>query len=367
MDEVEIATASPIPDEKEETIHSTPQYKGKLYGIELEIEAEGLYSVEEHFDEEHEEYIQTEPNVPEGWLREQEDSIEGCELISQQPYDYETSVTNIKRVFADISRMGFVPVRTPRGSTHIHANVADLTWRQMKHFVTACAWAEPALIELAGKGRKGNLFAQSYETTPMGWATIIQWVRRQEIAQNVDTHYMAISFHPMGYLGSVEFRMGPSSRSEEDAIRWLQCIDAVVEAGRYEEINPYDVPFFLIDLTSKMDQKKRERVIKKGQRFATEVWEGMSEPFERVVPRRSAKMKSLAALMAEQQNYAPSINSYTVSLEDMADLYPSQEQPAPGANCPVPPAPAPYPGWDEFMATAPNVQVVEGPITNPEF
>lgn len=149
-------------------IQASPQFYGKVYGIELEIEAAGLYEVDEHYDEETDEYTAIDPIVPQGWLREQEDSIVGVELISDRPYTFEESVINIQRVFMDITRQGYMPLRTPRGSTHVHANVADLTWDQMRHFVAACAWAEPALIELAGKGRKGNLFAQSYGNYPSG-------------------------------------------------------------------------------------------------------------------------------------------------------------------------------------------------------
>lgn len=260
-------------------IQASPQFYGKVYGIELEIEAAGLYEVDEHYDEETDEYTAIDPIVPQGWLREQEDSIVGVELISDRPYTFEESVINIQRVFMDITRQGYMPLRTPRGSTHVHANVADLTWDQMRHFVAACAWAEPALIELAGKGRKGNLFAQSYETTPLGWGPVIEWCRRKEFFQNLDTHYMATSFFPMSYLGSVEFRMGPSSRNASDAIWWLQCIDTVVEAGRTLPINGYEEPAFLDVLLAKMDHKKQTRLRQKGARFAAEVWDIILEPY----------------------------------------------------------------------------------------
>lgn len=260
----------------EETIHTVPQFKGTVYGIELEIEADGLYCMEEKYDTEEETYHNIDPIIPTGWLREQEDSICGVELISDKPYDFHTSVKNIQRVFADIEKQGFRPVRTPRGSTHVHANVSDITWEQMKSFVMACAWAEPALIELAGKGRKGNLFAQSYENTPIGWTNIIEWCRRKEFYRNVDTHYMATSFHPMTYLGSVEFRMGPSSRTANEAICWLTIIDAVVSEGRYSRVT-MEEPSFLPFLLEMIDHKARARLKDKGARHAAEIWHGMNE------------------------------------------------------------------------------------------
>lgn len=291
-----------------ETIHGKPQFKGKLYGIELEIEAAGLYETDEVFDEEEETYQSVTPTIPAGWLREQEDSIQGVELISAEPSDYMTSIQMINRVFDDIDRQGFTPTRTPRGSTHVHANVCDLTWDQMRHFVVACAWAEPFLIELAGKGRKGNLFAQSYETTPIGWANVIEWCRRKEIAQNTDTHYMATSFYPMSYLGSVEFRMGPSSRSAVEAIQWLSHIDLVVSAGRTLPITGIEEPAFLVDFLKLFNRDKQDILRRKAARQAAEVWYGIIEPYE-APQRRAIRIKKSNVDLLEQtiqaqiQNY----------------------------------------------------------------
>lgn len=259
-------------------VHSAPQFKGKVYGIELEIEANYLYCVEEEYDSETDETTQTEPDIPAGWLREQEDSIVGVELISDRPYPLHQSIENIERVFADIERQGITPIRTPRGSTHVHANVADLTWEQMRSFVMACAWAEPVLIELAGKGRKGNLFAQSYETTPIGWANVCDWVRKKEFTQNIDTHYMATSFYPMSSLGSVEFRMGPSSRNAADAIQWLWCIDRVVSVGRESEVGLEEPSFFSSWLLI-FRQDKQNLLRRKAAKAAAEVWGLMNEPY----------------------------------------------------------------------------------------
>jgi hypothetical protein len=262
------------------TIYAKPPYLGQVYGIELEIEAEGLYQGEETFNDATEEYEQKDPNIPFGWLLEHEDSIVGVELISDQPYSFEDSVKNITRVFEDIRRQGYHPTRTPRGSTHIHANVSDLTWDQMKSFVLACAWAEPVLIEIAGKGRKGNLFAQSYETTPMGWQSIIQICRRQALGLMPDTHYMATSFHPINTMGSVEFRMGPSSRNASDAIEWLEIINHVVQAGRNETISGLHQPDFLERLLLGFNPQKQFQLQTKGARHAAEVFYAMSEPYE---------------------------------------------------------------------------------------
>ncbi len=378
---------TPVTDETNDMIHAQPQWKGKLYGVELEIEADGLYGMEEVFNEDNEHYDNIEPDVPAGWLREQEDSIAGVELISDKPYSFEETVTNIERVFKDIERQGFRPLRTPRGSTHVHANVADLTWQQLKHFITACAWAEPTLIELAGKGRKGNLFAQSYEICPIGWAQAIEWVRRNEIFQNIDTHYMATSFHPIGYLGSVEFRMGPSSRNAEDAIRWLQCIDTVVAAGREEKITSKKEPAFLDFLTSKFDANTQRRLRLKGSIAADEVWWAMSEPYIKPDKQKRGTKKSLAELvdqfpLSQTAEYSTQV-VYTPpapvaplwSFEDYQAIAPAPPTPVlstpasyivPTEDCGDPNCPVCMTGVHAPGNQAPN-QMNPSSLTNPEF
>lgn len=333
------------------TIHTMPQYKGKLYGVELEIEAAGLYEMEEHYDSETDEHVQNEPCVPKGWLREQEDSIQGVELISEKPFDFNTSIENIASVFFDIERQGFKPTRTPRGSTHVHTNVADLSWEQMRSFVMACAWAEPTLIELAGKGRKGNLFAQSYETTPIGWAWIVEAVRRQEFSQWGDTHYMATSFYPMSSLGSVEFRMGPSSRTAEEAMRWLRCIDLVVTAGR-ETVVGLEEPLFLSFLMSKLDDKKQARLRMKGQTAAAELWYAMNEVYVKPVKKpRGSKLSDALAAHAFSSQPILSQSPYEF-LDQWAVAHAADPVPAPSQT--AEPGHPPFPTtWGEMYPSAP--------------
>lgn len=348
-----------------DTIHSSPQFKGKLYGVELEIEAEGLYCVEEHYDSENDEHTSIDPVVPEGWLREQEDSINGVELISDRPYPFEVQVQNIERVFKDIERQGFQPIRTPRGSTHVHANVADLTWDQMKSFVMACAWAEPTLIELAGKGRKGNLFAQSYETTPIGWHPVIHWVRRREFYQQVDTHYMGTSFHPMTYLGSVEFRMGPSARTAEDAIRWLKCIDAVVTAGRETVVTDREPPF-LEHLISKFQKEKQEQLRKKGRRNALEVWYTINEKYVAPPKPKRGQKKSLADYVAE---YETTDWLTPTPIEPTPDIYTTGQYTVPSSDCNDPNCTVCKTGIyaPGYVAPTPTETTINAFNTNPGF
>lgn len=328
-----MAIVKNAPPEKPNTIHANPAYQGLLFGVELEIEAEGLYDIEEEFDEDGDPICQRDPTLPSGWLREQEDSIRGVEVISDRPYDFNTTVKNIYRLFEDVDRQGYNPMRTPRGSTHVHVNVCDLTWEQMRSFIMACIWAEPFLVELAGKGRKGNLFAQSYETTPLGWRPIIDWYRNRQIMPCMDIHYMATSFQPMGYLGSVEFRMGPSSRNAKEALSWLQHIADVADVGRNATITN-EQPRFILNWMDQLPPGVWKRLATKASRYAQEVWECLHEP---VPPqpalrraKKSAAITGLAATIntleaaANSPAPTPSWHQYEVSVSPYTE--PTEEQ-----------------------------------------
>lgn len=262
-------------------------FEGCLYGVELEIEAPGLYAQQEIFNDEGDLVETEEPALPPGWVREEEESIQGVECVFEIPLAFSEAVDAIGTLFADIEKQGYRPIRTPRGSTHVHVNASDLTWDQLRSLVIAAAWAEPLLTEIAGKGRRGNLFAMSYETAPLGWTGIIKAVRDRHLSMPLDTHYMGVNFNPLQNLGSIEFRMGPSARSFVEAVSWLSYIDLVVSEGRTEEITGERHPNFMHLLKGYVPEHRRERALAQAARQAKDVWEQITL----IPPKPSAKSK----------------------------------------------------------------------------
>jgi hypothetical protein len=243
-----------MPESLSKTIYPNPIITGLKYGIELEIEAPGLYEAREIWDEAGEEIIEMEePTIPLSWELREEHSIEGPEVVSM-PLTYDEAYEAIGRLFIDVNSKGYHPTRTPRGSTHIHVNCQDLTWDQLESTVFACAWAEPFLIELAGRGRIGNLFAVSYKSAPLAWENIVNSLVVRELRSSIDTHYSAVNFNSLLTMGTIEFRMGPSSRTAEEALYWLGLIRTVAEAGRTLSIEDKE-PAFLDKLTEELSQR----------------------------------------------------------------------------------------------------------------
>lgn len=265
-------------------MYNDKQYKGLLYGVELEIEAVGLYAIGEEFDEESEEYVTVEPEIPLGWELRQEDSIAGPEVVFAGPTSFTDSCILISNLFRDVSQQGYSPSPTPRGSMHVHVNVSDLNYSQLSNFIMACAWAEPLLIEAAGKGRKGNLFAMSYATAPQGWHDIVNSVRNQQLLLCADTHYMAINFRQISKHGSVEFRMGPSMRDATQAIGWLHLIHLVAKEAREAEIAPDTPPAFIEELLQVVPAAARNKVLAQAKRQAGEIWFKLNAPSIPVKP-----------------------------------------------------------------------------------
>lgn len=228
-----------IADAENKTVWQSPSCSGLKFGVELELEYPGLYEGIEVYgrDEdgyETEEIVDIErPLLPEGWDTRVEESVQGCEVVFSKPLAIAESVAAINRLFDDIERQGVTLRKTPRGSSHFHINVQDLTWPQMRVFALTCAWLEPYLIYLAGKGRIGNLFAKSYKECPAGWRGVVESIQIGAMrVNNLDSHYMAINFGAMSEHGSVEFRMPPSATSRHDVLGWLSRFYQLGQEGR---------------------------------------------------------------------------------------------------------------------------------------
>ena len=275
-----------IPD-IDDNIRSTRNilYRGLCFGVELEIEAPGLYPMagfDEDYDPDDEDSLPpiNPPVLPHGWQVVEEHSIDGPEVITAGAYAFDDMVTNIRAIFEDVRAKGFEPRRTCRGSTHIHMNCQDLTWRQLRNVLLCCAWAEPFLIEMAGKGRRGNLFAMSYRDAPLGWTEIINSIRARFLRLYNDTHYMAISFYSLTHLGTIEFRMPPSSRNADEAITWLEWIRDIGEAGRSTgDVAVDTMPPQLLGLYFAVPPARRDRLLRQAQEQVLEIADLLDLPY----------------------------------------------------------------------------------------
>lgn len=272
---------------------------GLLYGVEFEIEAEDLYVQTDHYDEESEEYVPYDPPcLPWGWRVEPEDSIIGVECVFDGPMTYEAGSDAIRRLFVDIRDVHCVnPVRTPRGSTHVHVNMSDATWAQMESFVYAAAWAEPFLIDIAGKGRRGNLFALSYSQAPVGWNSILDCIHNRKLRFHMDTHYMAINFKSLDKWGTVEFRMGPSMRNANEALEWFDNIHAVASEGKAGNVSPHEPPAFIERFRMMVPPERFSRIYDKAAKQVLDIHEKLCY----IVKARWEKQKSYRKKIEDEE------------------------------------------------------------------
>lgn len=343
------------------------KYRGLLYGIELELEGHGLYEAyyPDPSDEDEDPEL-TEPVVPAGWSWHEEHSIHGCELVLSQPQPYEVAASLMADVFRDVARNGWTLVRSPRGSTHVHINVQDYTWEELGNAILACAWAEPFLIELAGKGRKHNLFALSYANAPLGWAHVIECYRNKNNSMNSDTHYMATNFETLFGMGTIEFRMGPTARNYDEAMWWFDKIRIVAEACRGERVDKQTIPSFVRSLAAGITNSwRRDACYAQAARNAREVGLQLAQPGLAL----STKNATMAQLLAQAQAHAAdqvyysaageawtindvlhSLHTQTQPISEPGDLNQNQfyeTWPNPTAEIPLPPH-NPLPLMEDF-------------------
>jgi hypothetical protein len=196
--------------------------EGALFGIELEVEGEPrvtpLGALYKYFN-----------SVPDGSLRD------GVELVSI-PLTFEQA-----QEAADMYTAYCANIRvnlSPRCSTHIHVNIQDMEYEQLRSFIWLAAALEPVLLRYCSELRNHNTY-----TVPMYNATnLVQWWRdllKHMQAGNRDNvqamltggapKYCAVGAFRMYEYGTIEFRMFPGCKDGRKLMGWIGMLNSIRE------------------------------------------------------------------------------------------------------------------------------------------
>lgn len=252
--------------------------EGRVFGVEIEVEGENLPQRETELvthdpDEDYPEYEEVD-RTPElgAWEIHAEGSIKGAEYVLKEPLPLSESLDAVGWLFNTLrTEWHAVIYDSPRTSVHVHVNASDWSWDQLRKALPLLAVAEPFLVEISGKHRKGNLFCLSRLDAPFGWTPIINAICGKHY--NGDTHYSGINFAPLWRKGSIEFRMMRGLTEAADVVDWLVTLDSLIDAidllpddYDYEEFPPV-----LAFLTSSVPAEKIKKLEREGLRSAREV------------------------------------------------------------------------------------------------
>jgi hypothetical protein len=196
--------------------------EGALFGIELELEGEPantpLGGLKKYFNA-----------VPDGSLRQ------GIELVSV-PLTYEEA-----QEAAQMYTQYCAPLRvnlSPRCSTHIHVNIQDMEYEQLRSFIWLAAALEPVLLRYCSELRNHNTYTvPMYNSTNLvsWWRDLLKHTqagdrdRVQAILTGSAPKYCAVGAFRMYEYGTIEFRMFPGCKDGRKLIGWIGMLNSIRE------------------------------------------------------------------------------------------------------------------------------------------
>jgi len=181
------------------------------FGVEVEMEGEQL------------------PDKIPGWALKEEHSLRG--ESREFATDRAVSMQELKdRLFAMAKVLGKYnsKVNTSyRGSTHIHYNVQNETFRTVMNEWVIFTAIEPVFLGIIGGNRNGNLFCMpSYDTgdTLNAFYNQLSMIVRDRQKWPDRGKYAARNADPVRRFGSVEYRFFPPETGDP-IITWCQYLD----------------------------------------------------------------------------------------------------------------------------------------------
>ncbi len=183
----------------------------KVGEVGIEIEAE--------FDN-----FNAEVEVPPGWLQIIDGSLrEGYEYVLRQPSKRENVHKYLDSIYKYFVRN--LPKVSDNCSTHVHVNVQRLTVDQLVNFISLYFILEPALINICGEHRKGNLFCLSASNCEHQY-TVLESVAQgsSRLLQKNEIKYGALNLAAIATYGSLEFRAMRFPVSKEILTSWIHLL-----------------------------------------------------------------------------------------------------------------------------------------------
>ena len=208
-----------------------PQYfrgDSGFFPVGMELEFEGQFS--------------PTPGVS-GWRTTDDGSLRngGIEYLSYRPVaSRERSVHNLRNLYLYVQDAGLqVNIRT---AMHIHVNMQDLSPAQVRSILLAYCLVEPAMFSYVGRSRDINPYCIPWYAAPQTAVRALSglwymenhadngtYMARQRL--NRTNKYSALFPGPMSSFGSIEFRQLLTPSSAEEAVEWLDIVQATCSLG----------------------------------------------------------------------------------------------------------------------------------------
>lgn len=125
---------------------------------------------------------------------------------------------------------------------HVHVEVRDFTWRDLRALITLWSKYEPFFFSLQPASRRDNRYCEALRKSEwaaqdrMQFATVKRGLEGRELGlQQIQQTYGKYSSLNLNYFwtrGTVEFRLGAGTVQYEKIQRWVQLLLALVQRAK---------------------------------------------------------------------------------------------------------------------------------------
>lgn len=193
--------------------------KGTYFGIELEIEGVRPDDTEDA------EMLRFSRVIEDGSLRN------GIEIVTT-PLRF-PEVETFSALYEQWAR-GHSPILSERCSTHVHVNVQDLTYEQLRSFLWLSIAVEQVLLEYCSTMRRNNTYCYAANKNVNTVAWYRELLLRSNSMNNLGSFlqrgtpkYCAIGLFRFADYGTVEFRMFDGTVTASHIIAWCSMIGSL--------------------------------------------------------------------------------------------------------------------------------------------
>lgn len=216
---------------RETTLPLYPFPSSRLTGVEIEVE--GWHGSEECYDEEEDDYGDSEVSDPVGWESLHDGSLRdgGREFITA-PSKLSDVPDLAVRFYREYSYYGWRA--SQRTSTHVHVDVRDLSAEELKTSLVVYTLLEGLLFKQVDNSREHNVYCVPYYRAWDDVRTISRFLLspvRDASRLGRTCKYSALYLEPLLRFGTIEFRHAHTFDRASELVRWVNICHAVAGAG----------------------------------------------------------------------------------------------------------------------------------------
>lgn len=202
---------------------------GEKYGIELEMEGQGLERVQDQ----------------KSWSKKADGSLRrgGVEFVTRRPVSLKGAYLALSELSVALSDSEAAVDNSVNCSSHVHMNVQDLTLKDILQIVILYYIFEDWLVDFsAGPERVGNLFCLRLTDSELPLYELRSKINKKSFPAFEDNiRSSALNFCSLSLFGTLEFRSFRGVSNPLDLSMWLAILSQLRESALKKFSSPEEI------------------------------------------------------------------------------------------------------------------------------